>query len=325
MTVLVTGASGHIGSNLVRELIREGRPVRVLIREDCRGVEGLDVEKFKSDILDYPNLLRAAQGSEVVYHLAASISIVGDRTGKVRRTNVAGTNNVVKACFEAGVKRLVFFSSIHAYSSKPADCPIDENRAPAGSNAAVYDRTKAEGNRAVLESVRKGLDAVIVAPTAVIGPYDFKPSRMGSVLRKIRNQKFVALVGGGYNWVDVRDVVRGAMRAEKKAPPGAQYILSGKWCTVRKLAEIVHRESGVSLPRFTAPLWMAGAAAPVGEMAARLLHKEPLFTAEAVKTLRSHRQISGAKAEQELDYNPRPLEETIRDTMTWLEKAGMFD
>jgi dihydroflavonol-4-reductase len=324
MNVLVTGATGHIGSNLVRELLKDGRQVRVLIREDRRGVEGLEVEMFKGNILDYPSLLRATQGIEVVYHLAASISIVGDRTGKVRRTNVEGTKNVIRVCREAGVRRLVHFGSIHAYSSQPVDQPIDEKRIPADSQAPVYDRTKAEGNRAVLESVQEGLDAVIVAPTAVIGPYDFKPSRMGSVLLKIRKHKLLALVGGGYNWADVRDVVRGAIQAEKSAPSGSQYLLSGQWCTVRELAESVHRVSGVKPPRFTSPLWLARAAAPFSEVLAKFHRQEPLLTTEAVNALKSHRMISAAKAEKELGYTHRPLDETIRDTMAWFEETGML-
>ena len=324
MKVLITGASGHIGSNLTRELLKEGRQVRVLIREDRRGVEGLEVEIFKGNILDYPGLFRAAQGIEVVYHLAASISIVGDRTGKVRRTNVEGTKNVIRACRESGVRRLVHFGSIHAYSSQPADRSIDENRVPADARAPAYDRTKVEGNRAVLESVQEGLEAVIVAPTAVIGPYDFKPSRMGSVLLKIRKHKLLALVGGGYNWVDVRDVVQGAIQAEKSASSGSQYILAGEWYTVRELAESVHRVSGVKPPRFTSPLWLARAAAPFSELLAKFHGHEPLLTAEAVITLKSHRLIDVSMAERELGYTHRPLDETIRDTLAWFEETGML-
>jgi dihydroflavonol-4-reductase len=324
MTVLVTGASGHIGSNLVRELIKDGREVRVLVHEDRRGIEGLDVEVFKGDLLDYPGLLRAAQGIDVVYHLAASISIVGDRIGKVQRTNVEGTNKIIRVCREAGVRRLVHFSSIHAYSSRPINQPIDEKRELAGVKAPAYDRSKAAGNKVVLKSVQEGLDAVIIAPTAVIGPYDFKPSRMGAVLLKIRKRRLLALVGGGYNWVDVRDVVRGAIRAEQSAPSGSQYILSGEWGTVRELAESVHRASGVKIPRFTSPLWLARSAAPFSELLAKLRRQEPLLTAEAVATLKSHRLIDSSKAEKELGYTCRPLDETVKDTLDWFEEAGML-
>lgn len=324
MTVLITGASGHVGSNLVRELLSEGRQVRVLIREDSRGVEGLDVERVKGDILDFPSLLRAAKKIDVVYHLAACISIIGGRGGKVRRTNVCGTKNVIRACREAGVRKLVHFGSIHAYSSHPADFTIDEARSLADTHAPPYDRTKAEGHRAVLESVKEGLDAVIIAPTSVIGPFDFKPSHMGAVLIKMQTGKLPALCGGGYNWVDVRDVVRGAVLAEKNAPPGSQFLLTGEWLTVRQLAGCVRRVSGARPPRFTAPLWLARVAAPFSELLARLAHKKPLLTGEAVAALGSHRFISGSKAEKELGYTRRPLEETVSDTLRWFEEEGML-
>jgi len=325
MKVLVTGASGHIGANLVRELLREGRQVRVLIHEDSRSIDGLDVEIFKGDILEYPSLLRAVQETGIVYHLAAAISIVGDRTGNVRLTNVEGTKNIIRACREAGIGRLVHFSSIHAYSSDPDNQPIDENRVPADARSPAYDQTKAAGNRFVREAVEEGLDAVIVAPTAVIGPYDFKPSRMGSVLLKMRKRKLMALVGGGYNWVDVRDVARGAIRAEKKATSGSQYILSGEWCTVRELAESVFRVSGAKPPRLTSPLWLARAVAPFSEMLARFHHQEPLLTVEAVVTLGSHRLVDGSKAEKDLGCTHRPLDETIGDTLAWFEETGLVE
>lgn len=324
MKSLVTGASGHIGSNLVRKLIKEGRQVRVLHHENSRGVDGLDVEKFKGDILDYASLRRAVQEIDVVYHLAAAISITGDSSGKVRQTNVQGTINVARACLEAGVRRMVHFSSIHAFSSFPANRAIDEGRIPAGAKSPVYDRTKADGNRAVLENVQKGLDAVIIAPTAVIGPYDFKPSRMGTVILKMRQRKLFSLVRGGYNWVDVRDVVEGAVQAEKSAPAGSTYILSGKWCTVGELAECIRRISGAVPPRITSPLWLARTAAPFSEWLARLLDREPLLTSEALIALKSHRLIDCSKAEKELAYSRRPLDETIKDTLAWFEETGML-
>jgi len=198
MTVLVTGAAGHVGANLVRALIKNGRDVSALVRTDCRGVEGLNLEIVRGDLLEYRSLRQAVKGCEVVYHLAASISIVGDRLGQVRLTNVEGTQNIVNACLEEGVKRLIHMSSIHAYTPFPLDQPVDESRPPADARSPVYDRTKAEGNRIILDGVKKGLDAVIVAPTGIIGPNDFKLSRMGAVLIKLYTRKLFALIQGGY-------------------------------------------------------------------------------------------------------------------------------
>lgn len=325
MTVFITGASGHIGANLVRELIRQQRPVRALIHKDKSGVEGLDIEVVKGDILDYSTLVKAMHGCDVVYHLAASISIIGDRQGLVRKINLTGTQNVIKACQEIRIKRLIHFNSIYAYCPYPSDQPVDETRSFSDSRSSSYDCSKADSTKEVLDAAERGLDAVVIAPTAVIGPNDFKPSRTGKVLIKLYQRKFIALVKGGYNWVDARDVVKGAIQAEKKAALGSQFILSGHWCTVRRLAEIVEEVKEIKPPRFTAPLWLARFAAPFSEAAALLRKKTPLLTSEALRALRSHRFISCRKAEEELDYHPRPLKETVQDTLNWFEKMGMLD
>jgi len=326
MTVFVTGASGHIGSNLIRALVKEERSVRALIRNDTRGIEGLKIETAKGDILDYETLLNSMTGCETVYHLAASISILGDKTGIVRKTNVAGTENIIKACLVCGVRRLVHFSSIHAYSPFPLALAIDENRTPADSKSPAYDRSKANGSQIVLDAVKdRRIDAVVIAPTAVIGPYDFKPSRMGEVLLKLHNRSFLALIQGGYDWVDVRDVVKGAMHAEKTADAGSQFLLSGHWCSIRELAQIVDEIRGIKPPRFTTPMWLARLAAPLSEAIARFQKRNPLFTTEALVALRRHRLISREKAEDQLGYQPRPLGDTIKDTFAWFDERGMLE
>ena len=221
-----------------------------------------------------------------------------------------GTQNIVNACLETGVRRLVHFSSIHAYSHFPLDQPVDENSPPADARSPVYDRTKAESNRIVLDVVRKGLDAVIIAPTGIIGPNDFKLSRMGAVLGKLYNNKLFGLIEGGYNWVDVRDVVQGALLAEKNAKSGSQFILSGEWCSIPDLAEYVHHIFGVRIPRFISPMWLARMGAPFSEWYSKVKKREPHFTSEALVSLRSHRLICRKKAKEELGYRP-PSSQTV--------------
>jgi len=325
MTVFVTGASGHIGANLIRKLIQQKRSVRALIHKDARGVEGLDVDTVKGNVLDYPGLVKAMSGCDVVYHLAARISILGDRKGLVRKTNVAGTQNIIKACQQNNIPRLIHFSTIHAYCPFPLDQPIDENRNFSDSRSPVYDCSKADGTQEVLEAEKKGLNSVIISPTAVIGPYDFRPSRMGRVLIKLVKRKFIALIKGGYDWVDVRDVVRGALRSEEEASSGSQFILSGHWCSVRKLAEIVEQVRGVKPPRLTVPMWLARLVAPFSEAVAAVRGNTPLLTSEALTALRTHRFICRANAEESLSYKPRPLQATVQDTLDWFEKRGMLD
>ena len=182
MKAVLTGATGHLGANLTRALLEGEHSVRAVVRDDTRAIDGLDVERVEGDVLDRGSLERAFRSADVVFHLAAKVSVGHEPYEELHRLNVVGPQNVVEACRTAGVRRLVHFSSIHAFSPFPADGEIDESRALADPDDATmpsYDRTKSAGQRAVLAAVEQGLDAVIVNPTAVIGPNDFKPSPLG--------------------------------------------------------------------------------------------------------------------------------------------------
>src|SRR5437764_3023670 len=163
MNIAVTGATGHVGANLVRTLLDGGRRVRALIHDGNRkGLEGLDVEFADGDLLDPASLVRAFDGCELVYHLAARISIAPGDDAAVHAVNADGTHNVVAACLTTGVRRLVHFSSIHALSPLPHELPIDETRALTSGAVPPYDRSKAAAERSVLEGLDRGLDAIIV-------------------------------------------------------------------------------------------------------------------------------------------------------------------
>ena len=326
MTVLVTGATGHIGVNLVRALCAAKRTVRALVRGKASSLRDLPIEFASGDILDDDSLVRAMNGVEVVYHLAAQVSLDRRREGEMERTNIEGTRNVAAACLECGVKRLVHFSSIHALSAEPVGEVIDETRTLAkGGDALPYDRTKAAGEREIAAAMNRGLDAVTVNPTAVIGPFDYRLSHMGEVILLLLKRRLPALVKGGFNWVDVRDVAAGALAAEARGRKGERYLLGGHYCSVVELAALVEEISKVKRPRFTAPISLALFGAPFAATYCRLIGQRPLFTAASVRTLQRHQQISCRKAETELDYTPRPLRETIGDTIEWFRSAGMID
>jgi dihydroflavonol-4-reductase len=325
MTVVVTGAAGHIGANLVRELIARGSRVRVVVHNRTAAIEGLDVEKVQADILDGEQVQRAVAGAETVFHLAGRISIDGGKRGAVLSVNVNGTSNVVRACLDHGVSRLVHFSSIHAFDPKPTDESIDETRARITERAQVmadYDRSKALGERVVRDGVGEGLDAVIVHPTGVIGPNDFEPSRTGRMLLKLYERKMPALVAGGFNWVDVRDVVAGALAARERGRRGESYLLGGHWTTLGELAKEAEEITGVPAPRLVAPIALARMGAPIVAAWARLLGKEALYTSESLSTVCAYRYVSHAKASRELGYEPRPLRVTIQDTYRWFASNG---
>lgn len=328
MTTVVTGATGHIGGNLVRALLREGRQVRALVRqEDPVSLRGLEIERVRGDVGDPESLRRAFDGCEVLYHAAGVISIRGGLDGLVEAVNVQGVRNAIDAALDAGIRRMVHFSSIHAFEQEPLDRPLDETRARVGPNGkSAYDRTKAAGEAVVRRAIReRGLDAVVLHPTAVLGRHDFAPSRMGQALLDMYERKLPALIDGGFDWVDVRDVAQGAMAAEKQGRCSESYILSGRWTSVGELARVVHKTVGVRPPRFTTPMALARLAAPFAELAATLLGREPLFTGESLCALRGNRLYLRDKAQRELDYAPRPLEESVLDAYLWFAERGLID
>ncbi len=325
-TTVVTGATGHIGANLVRALLAQGRPVRALLHVNRRAIEGLDVEIARGDVCDLESLYRAFDGAEVVYHLAARISLSLNEWPLLEAVNVMGTRNVVEACFRCGVRRLVHFSSIHALIQEPMDVPVDESRQLVESRRCPsYDRSKAAGEKEVRKGIERGLDAVIINPTGVIGPYDFEPSYFGEALLAIACRKLPALVGGGFDWVDVRDVVVGAMRAEECAPTGAKYLLSGHWVSVPDLASFVEEITGVRAPRLVCPLWLAHVGTPFTVAFARLAGGRPFYTSDSLRALKSNRNISHERASRDLGYNPRPFRETIIDTLRWFQENDYLD
>ncbi len=324
MSVLVTGATGHIGCNLVRALLAKGRRVRVLLHRSRLGIEGLDVETVHGDVLDLDSLVRAFDGAEVIYHLAGYISLLPSDRPVMEAVNIQGVRNVVEACLRTGVRRLVHFSSIHAIKDTP-ERVIDETCDLVDSpQAPAYDRSKAAGEREVFKGLDRGLDAITISPTGVIGPHDYRPSHFGQALLYMAQGKLPALIAGGFNWVDARDVVAGAITAEAQAPSGSKYLLSGHWVSVPEIAAITSELTGVPAPGFVCPPWLALCGAPFLGAFDRIRGRQPLYTAMSIKSLQYHRHISHEKASRELGYQPRPFRETLQDALSWFEQAGML-
>jgi len=340
--VVVTGAAGHLGATLVRALRARGQEVRALVHHDRRALDGLDVEVACGDLADESSLRRVFAGADLVYHTAAYISLLSGEQQRLQEVNVLGARNVVEACLSSGVRRLVHVSSIEALEDEPLGVPVDESRplvqsgvfaresadrtmGPAGDwSSSPYAHSKAAGERQVREGIARGLDAVILYPTAIIGPHDYREGFPNAGLLAICEGRLWALVEGGFNWVDVRDVAEGALRAAEQAPAGASYILSGHWASLCDLAELAREITGVPVPRLVFPLWAARIGAPFVVAACQLAGRRPLYTSEALKPLGRNRDISHRRATRELGYQPRPLRETIVDTLQWCECRGVL-
>lgn len=327
MQVVVTGASGHLGANLVRRLLERGDRVRVLLRRRSRAVEGLDVEVARGDVLDPESLRAAFTGMEIVFHLAGLVSIQGDPGGMVTAVNVTGAENAARAALDCGVRRLVHCSSVHAFDLAADRGPLDETAplVPPGSRRhSAYDLSKAEGERRVRAVVGRGLNAVVVNPTGVFGPCDFEPSRMGQFLVRLHRGTLPALVVGGFDFVDVRDVAEGMVAAAERGATGESYLLGGHFWPIRALAGLAAEVSGRRHRRPTLPMWAARLGVPFLRLAAAAARTEPLYTAESLAVLRAGRPVDHSKAQRHLGYVPRPTAESVADTYRWFAARGMI-
>ena len=320
--VVVTGAAGHLGGALVRELLEQGEKVRAFIlpEEDASSLNGMPLEVVKGNVLDRGALRRAMQGAEIVYHLAGIISIMPGRDDAMRQVNVVGTTNVARIARETGVRRMVYVSSIHALGRPPKGTPIDEQVPFNPHNAAgEYDQTKAEGSLAVLAEVAQGLDAVQICPTGIIGPYYFRGgSPLHNQIRTWMKPGWHVVINGHFDFVDVRDVARGMILAAKKGACGQTYIIRGERVSVADLVGMVREVTGHKGVNVFVPFQLALLAASAATLHSRLWAKKVQFTRYALETLASNSLISGEKARRVLGYQPRPIRETVRDTVIWL-------
>jgi dihydroflavonol-4-reductase len=322
MQIAVVGASGLIGNNVCRALLEKGFRVKGLIHVHSNSLERLEIEKVRGDILDGAGLCKFFQGVDVVFHAAGKISIDGDKDGSVRAVNVDGTKNVVEACLASEVKKLIYFSSIHALKQQPEE-ELNETRALVGEEGFLHDVAKSDAEKEVSKGIAQGLDAVILNPTAAIGPNDFQPSLLGQGLIALYNRKIPTLIDGGFDWVDVRDIAKAAVAAMENGYPGERYVLSGMWKTVKELALLVQEITGKSAPKFTSPLWLARMGVPFVKAYSFVTHTPMLYTQETLEVLlRCNRNISSLKARRQLGFYPRPLVETLKDTFDWHKQVG---
>jgi len=320
---MVTGSAGFIGNVLVRELLARGRKVRALIRSasDNSSLEGLRVEKAVGDIHDIDSLIKAFRGIDTVYHLAGKISIMPGDRALIRRINLGGTKNVIDACLKCGVRRLVYTSSIHALKEPPMGTVIDEDMPfDPHSSRGEYDRSKALASLEVGKAAKDGLDSIIVCPTGVMGPYDFRISSITQTFIDFARGGMSLTLDGAYDFVDVRDVAAGHIQAAEKGRTGENYLLSGQRTTMDEMMSILEEVSGAPKPRFKVPAWLVKTAGLFTPIYYRLANKAPRFTTYSISTLQSNSFISHKKASRELGYSPRPIEESIKDTFKWLRE-----
>jgi len=317
-TAVVTGACGFVGVNLVRRLLGEGWHVRTIDRRPVLGVDPADVDHTLADVRDEEVVESCMAGADLVFHLAAKITLASVDS-EAWDINTVGPATVASAALKAGVPRMVHCSSVHAFDLVRSRPRVDEHSPRSiEQDRPVYDRSKAAGEAAVRRVVGEGLDATIVNPTGVIGPVDFGPSRINAIIDKAARGHLPVAVRGGFDWVDVRDVVEGLMAAGSRGRRGESYLLRGHQATLVHLGRLAAGLNGHLGPVVALPAGMARWLAPTGERIGRRLHSDA-FTPASIGALLDNPVVNGAKAVTELGHHPRLLEDSVRDTVRWFE------
>jgi dihydroflavonol-4-reductase len=326
MKALVTGATGFIGGNLVRELLGDGAQVRVLARpgSDRTVLEDLNVEVAEGDVTDPASLRPAVEGCDAVFHVAAWYAYWPRDHQRAYRVNVEGTTNVLRVAAEKGVQRVVHTSSVSTVGLETGGSPADENTTLDPRHlAAGYKRSKYEAEQEALRAHRDGLPVVIVNPSAPVGGWDPKPTPTGRVIVDFLKGRMFGYLNTGLNVVHVRDVARGHILALEKGKPGERYILGNRNMSLQEIFETLGRIAGRRPPRLQVPYWAALGFAHMDEaIEGRLLRRTPRATVTEVRLAKRKMYFSAEKAVRELGLPQTPVEEAFADAVGWFRQHG---
>lgn len=324
---LVTGAAGHLGSVVVRQLLAQGCRVRALVLPNEANAPQGALEIYHGDVCSKDSLraffAHDAEQALVVIHCAGIVSIASRYNQKVFDVNVTGTKNIVDLCVEYGAARLVHVSSVHAIPEQPHGTSIAEASAfSADTVVGLYAQTKAQATAYVLQAAANGLHASVVHPSGICGPYDNGRGHLTTLVTEYCRHRLTAALEGGYDFVDVRDVANGIVQCCEKGGRGECYILSNRFYTMREILTLLHDITGQKAIKTYLPLWFVRFTAPLAEKCYALRRQPPLFTAYSIYTLTTNAHFSHAKAEEVLGYTTRDMRETLVDTVAWLREKG---
>jgi dihydroflavonol-4-reductase len=323
--VLVTGGTGFVGANLVRELLADGHTVRVLARPggDRRALEGCRVEIVEGDLLEGESVRAAVAGARRVYHVAADYRLWAPDTAVLYRANVDGTRAVLAAAAEAGAERIIYTSTVGAVGIPKDGSPGDE-RTPVSlaDMVGAYKASKFLAERVADEWAARGAPVITVNPSAPVGPWDVKPTPTGQMIVDFLKGKMVASLDTGLNLVHVRDVARGHILAGDRGRVGQRYILGHRNLPLLEIFRMLATLTGIPAPRFRVPYAVAWLTAVGMEGLARLRGGAPQVPLTAVRMARKRMYFSAAKAVTELGLPQTPVEQALRDAVDWFVERG---
>ncbi len=327
---IVTGAAGHLGSTVVRKLLALGKTIRTLVLpHEMHKNDLIGTEIYEGDVCNEESLepLFATQDGEelIVIHCAGIVSIASGYHKIVYDVNVSGTRNVVDCCIKHHVKKLVYVSSVHAIPEKPKGEIITEiSHFDPDQVVGLYAKTKSEATQIVLNAAAEGLDASVVHPSGICGPYDYGRGHITQLFKDYYKGSLTAAVKGGYDFCDVRDVADGIISCVENGKQGECYILSGKYYSIPDMLEYFHEITGKKPIKTYLPLWFAKLTAPLAEVYYKILRQPPLYTSYSLYTLETNANFSNEKAKSWLGYHVRPITDTIKDMMNWMKKEKLI-
>ena len=329
MKAFVTGATGFVGSHVARALSQQGVELRLLVRSTSptANLEGIPGERVAGDLREPESLKRAMQGCEAVFHVAADYRLWtrgGQDTQAMYQSNVEGTRGLIRVAQEAGVRRVVYTSSVATMGFSGNGHPADED-SPVSLAGMIghYKRSKFLAEQAAMEAAHAGADVVIVNPTTPVGEQDVKPTPTGRIIVDFLKRKFPAYVDTGLNLVDVGEVARGHIAALEKGRKGERYILGGENLTLKQILDKLAAITGLPSPKVRLPYAVALATGAVDTMVTGvLLRREPRVTLDAVRMGRKKMFVSCAKAERELGWRMVPVDGALRRAVEWFQAHG---
>ncbi len=329
MKAIVTGATGFVGSSVARMLLQKGYEVGILAREksNLANIEGLDVKIHIGDLRDPVCLKEAFKGYDFLFHVAADYRLWVPRPEEIYQNNVEGTKNAMEAARDAGIKRVVYTSSVATLGLKKDGTPADEETPVSLSDMiGHYKRSKFLAEELVRTMVNDGkIDAVIVNPSTPVGPRDIKPTPTGKMILEAAKGKMPAYVDTGLNIVHVDDVAIGHLLALEKGNSGRRYILGGQNMTLRQILEEIAVITGNTPPRIRLPHNLILPVAYMFEAVSKITGKEPLATVDGVKLAKKKMFFTSKRAEKELGYSHRPASSAIRDAVKWFKDNGFLN